>query len=353
MGLEDPKALGSEGDRRSNELIMDALLEARPDDAVLSEEGDDRVDRPDRAGASRVWVVDPLDGTREVSEGRDDFAVHVGLAVDGLPMVGAVALPGEDLVLVTGARRSRARSLAPRPDGPLRIVVSRTRPPAEANRVAARLGVPSAHALQFVQRLHGDQRAGCANRMAKRDARTVRIDLRGIQRQFLRYRASLRRERFVGFDHVEVANAQSRALQRLSRGRNRTNAHVLRIDARVRIRNQPRERLQATLFSCTALHQHDGRGRIVDTRRIAGGHRPVFLGKHGLEFRKILERRVQANVLVGIEDNVALLRCLRDGKNLFLEITRFNSPAARRCDSARVRPASRAKCRIWRRRFPP
>ncbi len=140
MGLEDPKALGSEGDRRSNELIMDALLEARPDDAVLSEEGDDRVDRPDRAGASRVWVVDPLDGTREYSEGRDDFAVHVGLAVDGLPMVGAVALPGEDLVLVTGARRSRARSLAPRPDGPLRIVVSRTRPPAEAKRVAARLG---------------------------------------------------------------------------------------------------------------------------------------------------------------------------------------------------------------------
>jgi 3'(2'), 5'-bisphosphate nucleotidase len=119
---------------------MDALLQARPDDAVLSEEGDDGVDRPDRAGAARVWVVDPLDGTREYSEGRDDFAVHIGLAVDGLPMVGAVALPGQDLVLVTGARRSRARTLAPRPDGPLRIVVSRTRPPAEAKRVAARLG---------------------------------------------------------------------------------------------------------------------------------------------------------------------------------------------------------------------
>ncbi|HVA04807.1 MAG TPA: 3'(2'),5'-bisphosphate nucleotidase CysQ [Acidimicrobiales bacterium] len=140
MGLDDPKALGAEGDRRSNEVIMAVLGEARPDDAVLSEEGDDGSGRPERAGAARVWIIDPLDGTREYSEGRDDFAVHVGLAVDGRPMVGAVALPGEDLVLVTGARRSRERSLAPRPDGPMRIVVSRTRPPVEAERVAARLG---------------------------------------------------------------------------------------------------------------------------------------------------------------------------------------------------------------------
>jgi 3'(2'), 5'-bisphosphate nucleotidase len=140
MGLDDPKALGAEGDRRSNELIMAALGDARPDDAVLSEEGDDTEGRPDRVGATRVWIIDPLDGTREYAEGRADFAVHVGLAVDGLPMVGAVALPGEDLVLVTGARRSRARTLAPRRAGPLRIVVSRTRPPVEAKRVAARLG---------------------------------------------------------------------------------------------------------------------------------------------------------------------------------------------------------------------
>jgi len=139
IGLDDAKALGGEGDRRSNELIMAALHEARPDDAVLSEEGGDTTGRPDRSGARRVWVVDPLDGTREYSEGRDDFAVHVGLVIDGLPMVGAVALPAQDLVLVTGARRSRARALAPRADGPLRIVVSRSRPPVEAKRVAARL----------------------------------------------------------------------------------------------------------------------------------------------------------------------------------------------------------------------
>jgi 3'(2'), 5'-bisphosphate nucleotidase len=140
MGLADGRELGAEGDRRSNELIMGALREARPGDAVLSEEGDEGAGRPDRAGATRVWVIDPLDGTREYSEGRDDFAVHVALVVDGLPMVGAVALPGQDAVLVTGVRRSRARALAPRGDGPLRIVVSRTRPPLEAERAAARLG---------------------------------------------------------------------------------------------------------------------------------------------------------------------------------------------------------------------
>ena len=140
MGFSDPKRLRDEGDRTAHVLLMQLLAEQRPDDAVLSEEGDDTEGRPDRAGATRVWVIDPLDGTREYSEGRADFAVHVGLAVDGMPMVGAVALPGEDLVLVTGARRSRARTLAPRRAGPLRIVVSRTRPPVEAKRVAARLG---------------------------------------------------------------------------------------------------------------------------------------------------------------------------------------------------------------------
>jgi len=139
IGLDDAKALGREGDRRSNELIMAALHDARPHDAVLSEEGGNDTGGPGRDGARRVWVVDPLDGTREYSEGRDDFAVHVGLVLDGLPMVGAVALPGEGVVLVTGARRSRSRALAPRAEGPLRIAVSRSRPPVEAKRVAARL----------------------------------------------------------------------------------------------------------------------------------------------------------------------------------------------------------------------
>ena len=141
MGLDDARGLGREADRRSHELIMAALGDARPEDAVLSEEGDGRHEgRSGRAGARRVWVVDPLDGTREYSEGRDDFAVHVALVIDGQPLVGAVALPGQDLVLATGARPARVPALAGPTDGPLRIAVSRTRPPAEAQRVAVRLG---------------------------------------------------------------------------------------------------------------------------------------------------------------------------------------------------------------------
>ena len=147
MGLDDARALGREGDRRSNALIMDSLGAARPYDAVLSEEGNDGLSedgaphrRPDRAAAPRVWVVDPLDGTREYSEGRDDFAVHVALVVDGRPVAGAVALPGLGVVLATGATPVRVPDGAPVGERPMRIVVSRTRPPAEAQRVATRLG---------------------------------------------------------------------------------------------------------------------------------------------------------------------------------------------------------------------
>ena len=74
-----------------------------------------------------MWIVDPLDGTREYSEpDRDDWAVHVALAIDGVAAIGAVALPARDLVLST----QPAPKLAPRGDGPVRLVVSRTRPPA-------------------------------------------------------------------------------------------------------------------------------------------------------------------------------------------------------------------------------
>jgi 3'(2'), 5'-bisphosphate nucleotidase len=146
-GLGDAKALGRDGDRRSHDLIVAALRAARPYDAVLSEEGTDGSEDgtdgpgpPGRAGSRRVWVVDPLDGTREYSEGRDDFAVHVALVIDGQPVVGAVALPGQGLLLATGTRRARAPELTPPIDGPLRIAVSRTRPPVEAERIALRLG---------------------------------------------------------------------------------------------------------------------------------------------------------------------------------------------------------------------
>jgi len=133
-GAVDGKALGRAGDRQAHELLMAALADARPDDAVLSEEG---VADPVRLDASRVWIVDPLDGTREYGEvPRTDWAVHVALVVDGAPVAGAVALPARGLTLAT----QPAPPAPPAWGGAPRVVVSRSRPPAEAERVAAALG---------------------------------------------------------------------------------------------------------------------------------------------------------------------------------------------------------------------
>ncbi len=128
------RALGDEGDRRSHARLMEWLAAARPDDAVLSEEGAD--DRR-RLQASRVWIVDPLDGTREFSEGRDDWAVHVALWHDGALVAGAVALPGQGVTLHTGAGGVPADHP---PGARLRMLVSRTRAPAVATRAAETLG---------------------------------------------------------------------------------------------------------------------------------------------------------------------------------------------------------------------
>ncbi|WP_343517603.1 3'(2'),5'-bisphosphate nucleotidase CysQ [Sphingomonas sp.] len=127
------RALGAQGDRASQAYIRRALARLRPDDPILSEESAD--DRR-RLHAGRVWIVDPLDGTREYSEGRADWAVHVALVVDGEPVAGAVALPAYGRVRVSGP--APAGTPCPNPD--LTILVSRTRPPEEAARVAARLG---------------------------------------------------------------------------------------------------------------------------------------------------------------------------------------------------------------------
>ena len=131
-GLLAGKALGAEGDRAANRLILDRLRAARPDDFVLSEESEDD---PRRCSASRCWVVDPLDGTSEYAAMRPDWAVHVGLSIDGRPAVGAVALPARDVTLCTEGCRA-----APPARVPPRIVVSRSRPPVEAVRVAEALG---------------------------------------------------------------------------------------------------------------------------------------------------------------------------------------------------------------------
>jgi len=113
------------GDKRSHDFLMEALTNERPGDAVLSEEG---ADDPVRLSSERVWIVDPLDGTREFSElGRDDWAVHVALWQAGELVAGAVALPAQGITLATPHVDA-----PPATPGKPRIVVSRTRPPAIA-----------------------------------------------------------------------------------------------------------------------------------------------------------------------------------------------------------------------------
>ena len=131
-GVFSAKALGKAGDQTANQFLVHALREARPDDGLLSE--DMKCDGA-RLTESRVWIIDPVDGTREYGEERTDWAVHVALAIDGVATVGAVALPGLDLTLTT----DKPLPLPPA-NNPPRMLVSRTRPAAEAVAVAEAVG---------------------------------------------------------------------------------------------------------------------------------------------------------------------------------------------------------------------
>jgi 3'(2'), 5'-bisphosphate nucleotidase len=126
--------LGAEGDRLAHDLLVAELNRRYPDDDVRSEEGLEHV-----SGNGRLWIIDPLDGTREFRTGdRSDWAVHVAMVIAGYPVVGAIALPALDLVLGTGTPPELP---APQPAGtPPRVVVSRSRPPDVAYDVTEAIG---------------------------------------------------------------------------------------------------------------------------------------------------------------------------------------------------------------------
>ncbi len=153
MGYADGKALKAAGDKAAHDLLRAELARWRPADAVLSEEDEQsRVawiegNRPDRLGANRVWIVDPLDGTREFSEeGRTDWAVHVALwtadcSSPSCLSAGAVAMPAQHRTIAT----DHPPAYPPLPlgattDGPIRIAASRTRPPAFVTALAEEIG---------------------------------------------------------------------------------------------------------------------------------------------------------------------------------------------------------------------
>jgi 3'(2'), 5'-bisphosphate nucleotidase len=148
-----PWQVMDEGDAQAHHFLVGALRDARPGDAILSEEGRDSANR---LSANRVWIIDPLDGTNEFGErGRPDWAVHVALVVGGTPVAAAVALPAQDLVFAT----QPPPRLPPRPiDQPMRIVSSRHRSPYAtvvlANSLGAevlRMGSAGAKAMAVVR----------------------------------------------------------------------------------------------------------------------------------------------------------------------------------------------------------
>ena len=130
-GQFEGKALGDAGDTQANDHLVQQIRKYRPDDGLLSEESRDS---GERLGKDRVWIIDPVDGTREYSEGRDDWAVHVGLALKGKAEIGAVSLPGLGLVL----RSDQPGDVPSRPEQP-RMLVSRSRPAREAVEIAKML----------------------------------------------------------------------------------------------------------------------------------------------------------------------------------------------------------------------
>ena len=154
VGYADGKELKAAGDKAAHEMLRAELARWRPADAVLSEEDDHSRDawregqsasvRPDRLNASRVWIIDPLDGTREFSEqGRGDWAVHVALwtaecSSPSCLVAGAVAMPAQHRTIATD--HPPAYPPMPVDDRPIRIAASRTRPPEFVKALAEEIG---------------------------------------------------------------------------------------------------------------------------------------------------------------------------------------------------------------------
>lgn len=132
VGLLRGTELGKAGDALAQDWIARSLVQHRPNDAMLSEEAEDDLSRLDN---SRVWIIDPLDGTREYAGGRQDWAVHIALVEDGKVIEAAVGMPdlgrvfsSSEVRAVEGARTNR-------------LVISQNTTPAIAEFIAEDLGL--------------------------------------------------------------------------------------------------------------------------------------------------------------------------------------------------------------------
>lgn len=127
-----PGTLGKIADQRSHELLHKIITDVFPNDAILSEEQEDSLER---LGSDRVWIIDPLDGTKEFEEaGRTDWAVHVALAESGIPTAGAVAIPSIGTTFCSNDKRTKHKEIRE-----VRVICSRTRPGPAAQIIAEKL----------------------------------------------------------------------------------------------------------------------------------------------------------------------------------------------------------------------
>ncbi|MEL6906835.1 MAG: 3'(2'),5'-bisphosphate nucleotidase CysQ [Planctomycetota bacterium] len=137
------KTLGDVCDQACDGYLHGLLLGRYPEDGILSEE---TVDTPERLERSRVWIVDPLDGTKEYAQLRDDWAVHVALVVDGKPVLGAVALPSQGQIF-SGICHDAASTSSVEADEPVQLVHGDSEQEAKP-----RIAVSRSHTPEWVER---------------------------------------------------------------------------------------------------------------------------------------------------------------------------------------------------------
>jgi 3'(2'), 5'-bisphosphate nucleotidase len=131
------EVLGSEGDRVAHDYLMEQFSSQRPNDVVLSEEGDLEVAR---LNAKRVWIIDPLDGTAQYSSGGEDFAVHIALWEAGSQNEGQISAASVAVPARNELWSMDELAQTYKPSGvPIRILVSRSRPPREIPAVIKKL----------------------------------------------------------------------------------------------------------------------------------------------------------------------------------------------------------------------
>jgi 3'(2'), 5'-bisphosphate nucleotidase len=139
------RTLAELGDNAADGFLCGWLAAVRPNDAILSEE---TTDSRARLTAERVWIVDPIDGSKEYGSGGNEWAVQVALWVRGRLALGALALSGDGPVLAgicgdsddtLGGEATPVRGTTPEPSRP-RIIVSKNHTPKWAPDFAERLG---------------------------------------------------------------------------------------------------------------------------------------------------------------------------------------------------------------------